>query len=342
MKTYALLLIILLGYKINFCQPVFETAFKMDGVSFVSPSKNFPAEYLLDVKKVQAGWVAISPFAFSRAGKPSVTFDSRFQWWGETTTGINKIIDFAKAANLKILLKPQVWMMDGWVGSFNLKNETDWLQWERDYEAYILAFAEIAAAQNVDAFCVGTEYKIAAIEREDFWRNLICKVRDIYGGPKHPKHPITYASNWDNYNNIPFWDALDFIGVDAYFPLQNAATPKLDILLENWKPLKNQLEACAKKHQKQIVFTEYGYMSCDYTAWQNWENENNRNSLKVNLDAQSIAFEALLSTLWDEPWFGGGFIWKWYHNYERAGGQNDKDYTPQNKPVEKVISKWYE
>lgn len=307
----------------------------MNGVSFVSPPKKFPSAYLLAVKKVNANWVAVSPFGFSKAAKPSVTYNSRFQWWGETSAGAATIIEYAQQANLKVLLKPQVWMMGSWVGSFELKNEEDWQQWEKDYEAFILTFAKVAAAENVAAFCVGTEYKIAAIQRENFWRELICKVRDIYDGP------LTYASNWDNYQNIPFWDALDFIGVDAYFPLENASTPNLKVLLKNWKPIKKQLANCAKKHQKQLVFTEYGYMSCDFTAWRNWENEADRNGVDLNLTAQSIAFEALYQTLWKEPWFGGGFIWKWYHDYEKAGGQNDKDYTPQNKPVEKVISKWY-
>jgi len=346
---FRILLLLSIFCKVSFCQQAFETDFKMDGVSFVSfetdfkmdgvsfvsPSKNFPSEYLLDVKKVNADWLAISPFAFSKAGKPSVTFNSNFQWWGETATGTNTIIEYAQKANLKILLKPQVWMRNSWVGSYKLENESDWLKWERDYESYILTFAKIAATKNVDVFCVGTEYKIAAIQREAFWRELICKVREIYTGT------LTYASNWDNYQNIPFWDELDFIGIDAYFPLQNAETPELAVLLKNWKPLKNKIKIFAERHQKQIVFTEYGYMSCDYTAWQNWENENNRAGLNVNLKAQSIAYEALFSTFWNEPWFGGGFIWKWYHNYQNSGGVKNKDYTPQNKPVEKVISKWY-
>lgn len=336
MWKFLVLLLVTSISEVSICQQIFETSFKMDGVSFVSPPENFPANYLLDVRKVNAGWVAISPFALSKAGQPSVTFNNRFQWWGETTKGAATIIDYAQKANLKILLKPQIWMMHSWVGFFELESEQDWQKWERDYEAYILAFAKIAAAKNVAAFCVGTEYKIAAVKRENYWRDLICKVREIYDGP------LTYASNWDNYQNIPFWDELNFIGVDAYFPLENAATPNLEVLLKNWHPLKKQLETFAQKHKKQIVFTEYGYMSCDYTAWQNWENEANRSGVGLNLEAQSIAFEALYKTLWKEDWFGGGFIWKWYHNYEKSGGGNDKDYTPQNKPAEKIISKWYE
>jgi len=112
-------------------------------------------------------------------------------------------------------------------------------------------------------------------------------------------------------------------------------------LLKNWKPVKETLKAFSDKQQKPIVFTEYGYMSCDFTAWRNWENEADRSAVGLNLEAQSIAFDALYQTLWNEPWFGGGFIWKWYHDYEQSGGENSKDYTPQRKPAEMVIKKWY-
>jgi len=312
-----------------------EADTKMDGVSFVSPSKTFPAEYLLDVQQVKANWVAISPFAFSRDGSSAVTFNSNFQWWGERAEGIRTIIDYAQSAQLKVLLKPQVWMRGSWVGTYDLETEEAWEAWEKDYEAYILTFAKIAAEKNVEAFCVGTEYKIAALKRESFWRDLITKVRDIYNGE------LTYASNWDHYQNIPFWEELDFIGVDAYFPLQEKATPDVETLVENWKPVKEALRNFSDQKQKPIVFTEYGYMSCDFTAWKNWENEADRSAVGLNLDAQSIAFEALYQSLWNEPWFGGGFIWKWYHNYEQSGGENDKDYTPQRKPAEQVIQKWY-
>jgi len=182
-----------------------EQVDKMDGISFVSPSKPFPAEYLFDAQQVNADWVAISPFAFSSEGSSSVTFNSNFQWWGEMEEGIKSIIDFAQNAQLKILLKPQVWMRGSWVGFYNLESETAWKEWEQDYEAYILAFAKIAVEKKVEAFCVGTEYKIAALEREPFWRDLIIKIRDIYDGQ------LTYAANWDHYQNIPFWDELDFM-----------------------------------------------------------------------------------------------------------------------------------
>jgi len=31
------------------------------------------------------------------------------------------------------------------------------------------------------------------------------------------------------------------------------------------------------------------------------------------------------------------FIWKWYHNHDKRGGDGDIDFTPQNKPAAETI-----
>jgi hypothetical protein len=61
----------------------------------------------------------------------------------------------------------------------------------------------------------------------------------------------------------------------------------------------------------------------------------------VNMDAQLNATCALFDEFWKEDWFAGGFIWKWFHNYEESGGENDNQFTPQNKPVEEMIRTYY-
>ena len=45
------------------------------------------------------------------------------------------------------------------------------------------------------------------------WRALIVEIRDVYGGP------LSYAANFDQALEVGFWDALDAIGVNAYYPL---------------------------------------------------------------------------------------------------------------------------
>ena len=61
-------------------------------------------------------------------------------------------------------------------------------------------------------FSVGTELQIPALQREADWRQLIKDVRAVYSGK------LIYSANWyEEYEGIKFWDALDAIGVQAYF-----------------------------------------------------------------------------------------------------------------------------
>ena len=48
----------------------------------------------------------------------------------------------------------------------------------------------------------------------DDWRRLISKFRELCPGP------LTYAVNWwGDYDVVEFWDELDYIGINAFFPL---------------------------------------------------------------------------------------------------------------------------
>ncbi len=309
---------------------------KMGGVSFESPSKTFPSHYMETiVSDVGANWIAISPFAFSRPGEPEVVYDQSRIWWGETEQGTETIVAYAREHQLKIMIKPQVWMWSSWVGDFDLETEEEWKTWEQTHDDYIMIFAALAEQVNAEVLCVGTEYRIAAVKRPEYWRNLIAKVKAVYSGK------VTYASNWDNYHKVTFWDDLDFIGVDSYFPLVEDATPSVSDLKAAWPAIAVPLKQFSQRYQRPILFTEYGYMSIDQSGWRNWENEANQNSKNANMQAQVNCFEAFFETLWDEDWFAGGFIWKWHADPNR-GGTSDKDYTPQNKPVRETIKKWYQ
>ncbi len=308
---------------------------KMTGISLESPPDEFPGYYLDSLSLVNAEWMAISPFGFSFNNSAEVQFNSQWQWWGETVEGASIIADYAVERDIQVMMKPQVWINNGWVGQYDLETEEEWQIWENTYREFVLAFAQVAAEKDLPLFCIGTEYKIAAVEREDYWRSLIDTIRTFYDGE------LTYAANWDNYQNIAFWDQLDYIGVDSYFPLVEDKTPEVEPMVEAWQPLVATLKAFSESFDKPIIFTEYGYMSIDYTAWHNWENEANADQLEVNLSGQTCAFEAFFQALWAEDWFKGGFIWKWEPDHVNAGGETNKRYTPQNKPAQEVIKNWY-
>lgn len=286
-----------------------------------------------EVEKINANWVALIPFGFSREGQPQVYFDHERQWWGERSDGTCELIKCSRDYDFKVLLKPHVWVRgQGWPGEYDLESEQEWLIWEQDYRKYILNYARIADSLEVDMFCVGTEFRIAATEREEYWRSLIQEVKTIYDGP------LTYASNWDNFDKIKFWDELDYIGVDAYFPITEKEEPTINDLADGWSPIKEQLRKYSRRFDRPVLFTEYGYQSLKGTAGKHWEID--KGSHAIDMQAQADAYEALFRVFWDEPWFEGGFLWKW-HLRKNYGGPENGAFTPQGKVAEEVITRHF-
>jgi len=309
----------------------------MNGISFVAPPDKLKENPYSSIVDIHADWVAIMPYAFTDENNPEVRFDNAKQWWGEKTVGTIKSIELARQKDIKILLKPHVWVRgQGWTGDFNLNSDRDWDKWERSYTSYILNHARVADSMNVEAFCIGLEFKNVIKLRPQFWHELIKKVRASYHGK------ITYSANWDNYQNVTFWDEVDFIGISAYFPLSNKETPSVEDLKTAWKDIRMNLLNLSKEYQKSIVFTEYGYRSIDKAAWNQWELEHHRRyEGQPNFEVQNNAYQALFEIFWNEPWFQGGFLWKWYPDQQKKINPENSDYTPQKKPVENIIREWY-
>ncbi len=314
------------------CQHTQGQSTKINGVSLVNPSDSTSLAQLKTVSEIHATWVAIIPYAFSKQSEPQVHFNSPRQWWGERPKGTVKMINHAHQLNLKVMLKPHVWMSGGWIGEYTLTNEAHWLIWETEYEKYILTFAQIAQENEVALFCIGTEMRIVVQQRPQYWIALIRKIRNIYAGK------ITYAANWDDYHEVTFWDKLDYIGVNGYFPLTQSSSPSLSELNSAWKQPKQALIQLNEQYQCPILFTEYGYQSANAGAGAHWLVHTSESN--VNLPLQSSAYQAFYETFWKESWVAGGFLWKW-HLEGTHGGSKDPHFTPQNKPSSEVIKSWY-
>jgi len=307
---------------------------KINGVNLVAPPRPIDEQAFEPIRALGANWVSIIPYAFSRAGEPGVSFDHARQWWGERTPGVVSQISSAKKRGLRVMLKPHVWVRgEGWAGDFDLKSEADWQLWEINYADYVLHYAHIADSMKVEIYCIGTEYRQAVRKRPDFWKRLIQNVRKKYRGE------VTYAANWDNYEQIRFWDQLDYIGIDAYFPIGGGKTPEIDYVTTNWKQLGSKMAVFADSWEKPVMFTEYGFRSIDFNTSGHWNI--NKDTLDVNLEAQAIAYSGLYEAIWSEPWLAGGFLWKWHPDHNGAGGPDCNRFTPQNKLAQSIISQYF-
>lgn len=300
----------------------------------MASNKEITIEAIKPVLAMNANWVTLMPYGFMKSESDStIIFNSKRQWINERKEGIEATSKLFKNKKIKIMLKPQIWIpKGGFTGHIKMKSEKEWQALENSYEKFILFYAKIAQTSKVDLFCIGTEMNAFVVARPFFWKALIVKIKSDYKGK------ITYAENWDTYKTVPFIASLDYIGIDAYFPLDTAKTPTIKSLETSWQPLKKEMQLLSKKYNKKILFTEYGYQSKDYNALEPWDHSKKR---IVNLRSQENALSALYNQFWKEDWFAGGFLWKWYDNHNEAGGINDSDYTVQNKPSEEIVKKYY-
>ena len=328
LKFSAVLLIVFLQTDITIGQ-------KIDGITLVSPPREYQTDPMVALRDVHADWVALVPYGFSRKDSPEVYYNTATQWWGERVEGVETSIKYAKANNMKVMIKPQVWIHGLWVGDVDYKTEQEWKIWEDSYRAYIMQFVDLAVKHDVEMICIGTEYRISVEKRESFWRDMIAEIRKVYNGK------LTYSSNWDDYYKVPFWDALDFIGISSYFPLSDMDTPPKLLLSYRWGKHVKKLRKFSQKWDRKILFTEYGYLSVDGAAGKTWKLEKVVHDLDVNEQAQANGYDALLGSFWDEDFWAGGFLWKWFPEGYGREDRMKKEYTPKNKKAASVLSKWY-
>ena len=309
------------------------TAFdKMKGLTFVAPPRPFRSDPMQPIVALGSDCIAVIPYAFTRPGQPAVRYNiAQWQWWGERPEGVSASIALAHKAGLKVMLKPQVYVPGSWTGQLDFDTPEDWARWEADYTGYIVDMARIADSMRVDLFCIGTEFARSVARRPAFWTGLIRRVRAEYGGK------LTYAANWDEWEATPFWEELDYVGVNAYFPLLPDPTPTVEALSAAWAPIALRLEALSKKTGRPILFTEYGYLSVDQCAWRTWELEADVQSHKINQAAQANALAALWNAFGGRSWWAGGFLWKWFPEMQGHEGYPERDYTPQGKDAEEAL-----
>ena len=219
-----------------------------------------------------------------------------------------------------------------------MDTEEVWEKWFASYEKFILYYAKMAEQHDFDAFCIGTELHQTAKQQDKRWRKIIREVRKVYSGD------LMYAANWmDEFEDVQFWDELDYIGIQAYFPLTNKENPSIADLKKGWQPHVSKITAIQQKFDRPVLFTEIGYKSTSDAAIKPWEWPSFKENLSrdVSLQTQVNGYEAFFQVFWHQPWFAGAYFWDWYPNHQEAGGSKNKGFTPQNKPAENTIRSWY-
>lgn len=270
--------------------------------------------------------------------------DSLGQWTRRDSAFILQSLE-ADSFGIKSIMKPHIWMRnagsDEWRNAIQFDTEAEWETWQSNYRNMILHYAEMAESLKMPLMCLGVELRSTVQQREAFWRSLIADVRQVYSGK------LTYGGNWwEEYKEVPFWDALDYIGIQAYFPLTDGQNSSLEKIKAGWQKHKASIEKLAKRYNKPVLFTEVGYLNTtDNTnkPWV-WPEAVNAEAVEISDLAQAQAYEAFFQTFWKEDWFAGVIFWQWRINrqdYTPRRRQSRFSFSPQNRPAENVIRDWF-
>ena len=329
-KNLLLLLLIILNFS---CKSQTK---KINGLSFVASRDSINNLHIDPVLRANGNYVALMPFGFIKnLATPTITHNTNRQWFGETKNGLLQYAKRFQQEQVRIMVKPHIWVWRGeFTGAIKMDSEESWKILEDSYSAFILTYAKAAQDLNADILCIGTELEQFVANRPTYWQQLIKEIRTIYSGK------LTYAANWDEFKRVPFWGELDYIGIDAYFPLSEQASPTVTQYELGWQKHKAAILKVQKQFNKPVLFTEFGYRSVDFNGKEPWDSS--RVEAAVNLQAQVNALQAIHNQFWKEDWFAGGFIWKWFHKHAEVGGKENNRFTPQNKPAEELIKQLYE
>lgn len=298
-------------------------------------------ESIRKMTETGANYFGLAPFWYQDHKTSAVIYrrDSKTA----TDSSVRSAIRYAKSVGLKIALKPMVDSRDNtWRGEFQPSNSDAWFQ---SYKDFILTFARIAQEEGVDYLIIGTEFtKLTKPQYSQKWREIIRDIRVVYSGP------LTYAANWGKrddgeYYQIDFWDALDAIGIDAYFPLAENDNPTAQSVANAWTTINsggtqnwyNDINELRTRFDKPVLFTEIGDLSCDGAGKKPGEYPCGRN---LDLQEQADLYEGTLRFWADKSWMQGFLFWRWDAD-QNKGGTSDKDYLVAGKPVIEVLKNFW-
>src|ERR1700684_1448531 len=111
----------------------------------------------------------------------------------------------------------------------------------------IVAMAQRAQANGAASLSIGAELdQLTGPAYLSYWTDIITSVRAVFSGK------LTYSSEWDDNispwqgqhgltagtgdltTQVSFWSQLDYLGIDAYPPISNAANPTVAQLVTGW------------------------------------------------------------------------------------------------------------
>lgn len=238
----------------------------------------------------------------------------------------------AKMRGFTVLLRPtldegSLTPSGHWRGSIEPASRDAWFA---SYRRVLTRYARIAAREEADILAVGTELTSLQDDRER-WRGLIRHIRGVFDGT------ITYATNWDAIapaHRPTFIGALDFLSVDAFFPLDVGPEAGVQAVADAWTPWIRELRGLGPP-LGEIVFTEVGIRAQRgaYSRPYVWEH-----GAAASPSTQRRYYAGTCRATAERI---GGLHWWTVDIHHPTEASSIEDFSPLGKPAEREIARCY-
>jgi len=239
---------------------------------------------------------------------------------------LGSLLDSLHRQGLQVLVRPLLQIRDTrwWRG--NIQPHDRWA-WQRSYSSVLVDLARVAEEHNAERFCIGVEMNSTQEDRE-LWEAIVGDVRAVYSGR------VVYAANWDGYWAVPFWDLVDEMHIDAFFPLNVGDDATVEQLVAAWQPYVEKVLERQAQTGKPLVLGELGLMP-QAGRWRTpWVCEIDE---PLDPDAQWKYYLAA-RIAWSEK-VAGVYIWA----VDIDSGEDGLvgTFSPIGKPVENLVREWF-
>jgi hypothetical protein len=303
--------------------------------------RGYGSEYsarLLD-ELIDLGANAISITPFGRIWSlHSSEIDPDFELpFRDSRAGVLRLAAQAHARGMRVLIVPHLWVeTPGWRGEIDPGDETRWAAYQKSYRAFVLSWAEVAREAHADVFSIGVECKSWSGRFGGYWTQLIAAVRAEFPGR------LTYSANWDEAPDVLFWDQLDLIGINAFYPLAEHAHASYDDYARGAERALANAAELVRSIDKPLLFVEAGYTSRPDAAVQPWLWPDDMAGVTVDDFEQARALSALLGAALPKPYFAGFFLWRYYANLDDVSQEAPWGFSPHGKLAEPLLRNIFE
>lgn len=301
----------------------------------------YTEELLDELVALGTTWVSITPFGrvwSLESTEILMDFEAPYE---DNREAIGRFVEQAHARGLRVLLIPHLWVeMGGWRGEMNPGGGREWPAYQRAYRDFVMAWANDAARFGVDAFSVGVECKSWSARFGGYWDALIGEIRGVFPGL------LTYSANWDEAEDVVFWDRLDFVGINAFYPLASHNEATFAEYVEGATRNRDAVRDLAILFDKPVLFVEVGYTTRSNAAVEPWLWPDDMQGVVIDQVEQARALRAVFGAFLGEPWFAGFFIWRYYANLDDVSQEAEWGFSPHGKLAERVlheafVSEWW-